>query len=99
MNDLDLQKNEFKVWAKENLGEKTGEWYSPYLDKLGILLYKFKLTEESEFHDNFFIYQDYKEFEDIYIKFIGVKSYDEIDGILNGKSLRYPDSFANLKHI
>lgn len=99
LNDLNLQKNEFKVWAKENLGEKTGEWYSPYLDKLGILLSKFKLTEESEFHDNFFIYQDYKEFEDIYIKFIGVKSYDEIDGILNGKALRYPDSFANLKHI
>ena len=66
MKDLELQENEFKNWAKENLGEKTGKWYSDYLDKLGILLSTFKLTEESEFHDNFFIYQDYKECEDIY---------------------------------
>ena len=36
-------KEKYIVWVTENLGEKTGIWYSPYLEKLGFLLDKFEL--------------------------------------------------------
>jgi 5-methylcytosine-specific restriction enzyme B len=39
MNDVvNTQKEKYKTWVTENLGEKTGMWYTPYLEKLGILL-------------------------------------------------------------
>lgn len=86
----------FSEWVSENLGEKTGAWYSPYLEKMGILLKQFGLDKNLEFHDNFFDYQTYEEFKKVYQQIIG-QSDHEIEEILKGRQLRYPDSFAEQK--
>ena len=58
------QKEQYKAWVTENLGEKTGVWYAPYLEKLGNLLETFGLG--SGYKENFFDYQSYSEFKSIY---------------------------------
>lgn len=45
MNDiLNTQKEKYKAWVTENLGEKTGIWYAPYLENLGDTLERFELA-------------------------------------------------------
>lgn len=93
---VENQKNQFAAWAKENLGEKTGLWYAPYLEQLGTLLRQFNLDGGKEFYQNFFYYRSFAEFKDIYKSIIG-QNDDEISAILKGKQLRYPDSYAQQK--
>ena len=64
MNDLHAQKEKYKVWVTENLGEKTGMWYAPYLEQLGALLAKYKLADG--YKHNFFEYQSYSEYKQVY---------------------------------
>ena len=40
-DSMEVRKQRYKDWAKDNLGEKTGIWYAPYLEKLGSLLNRF----------------------------------------------------------
>lgn len=42
-DSMEVRKRQYKDWAKDNLGEKTGIWYAPYLEKLGSLLNRFGL--------------------------------------------------------
>lgn len=51
-NSMEIRKQLFRDWAKDNLGEKTGIWYTPYLEKLGLLLSKFELS--NSYFENFF---------------------------------------------
>lgn len=34
-NSMEVRKEQYIGWATENLGDKTGIWYAPYLEKLG----------------------------------------------------------------
>ncbi|MFW8577091.1 hypothetical protein ACOJBY_09755 [Enterococcus entomosocium] len=44
MSDLmEVRKEQYIGWATENLGDKTGIWDAPYLEKLGSLLKRFGL--------------------------------------------------------
>ncbi|MGV9034433.1 AAA family ATPase [Lactococcus lactis] len=92
----DKQKKEFSLWAKENLGEKVGIWYAPYIEKFGTLLRKFDLDAEKDYYTNFFFYTSFDEFKDIYKQVIG-QSDDEIAEIIKGKQLRYPEKYAQQK--
>ena len=65
-NSAEEQKNHFSKWAAENLGEKTGIWYSPYIEELGTLLSQFGIGKG--YYDNFFYYRTYKEFKEVYIQ-------------------------------
>jgi 5-methylcytosine-specific restriction protein B len=76
----------------ENLGEKTGIWYAPYLEKLGHLLEKFEL--ENGYKENFFDYQSYSEFKNIYQK-MTKQSNEDIEKFVTGKGIpRYPQNFG-----
>lgn len=90
------QKKQFSAWAKENLGEKTGIWYAPYIEQLGSLLKKFELDIDNDYHQNFFYYQMYSDFKNVYQEIIGQNEADIID-ILKGKAKRYPKNYADLK--
>lgn len=90
------QKEQFSEWASENLGETVGSWYSAFLEQFGLLLEKFNLNEGKKYHHNFFCYQTFSDFRDVYKSIIG-QSDDEISAILKGKPVRYPDSYAQQK--
>lgn len=92
MNDLiNSQKEKYKVWVTENLGEKTGTWYSPYLEQLGYLLDKFGLGKG--FKINFFEYESYLEFKNIYQQ-MTEQSDEDIEKIVTGNGTpRYPEKF------
>lgn len=93
MNDiLNTQKEKYKAWVTENLGEKTGLWYTPYLEKLGDLLEKYEL--ESGYKANFFEYQSYLEFKYIYQQ-ITEQSDEDIERYITGKGTpRYPEKYG-----
>lgn len=95
-NSADEQKYQFSAWATENLGEKTGIWYSPYLERLGVLLKQFELNKGHSFYENFFYYRSFEEFKEVYKQLIG-QNDEDISKILNGKQIRYPDSYAQEK--
>lgn len=90
---VEEQKKKFSDWSKENLGEKSGVWYSPYLEELGILLKKFELDNGNNYYDNFFYYQTFEEFREIY-KLVTGQTDSEIVEILKGKRLGYPVSYT-----
>ena len=85
------QKEKYSIWVTENLGEKTGMWYAPYLEELGALLKRFEL--HIGYKENFFDYKNYEDFKVIY-KQITQQSDAEITEILNGGKVRYPQSYA-----
>ncbi|MGG6359615.1 AAA family ATPase [Peribacillus frigoritolerans] len=93
MNDfVNSQKEKYKVWVTENLGEKTGIWYSPYLEQLGYLLDKFELG--TGYKQNFFDYQLYSEFKNVYQQ-MTKQSDEDIEKLVNGKGIpRYPEEFG-----
>lgn len=93
-NSVEEQKEKFFKWAAENLGEKTGIWYSPYLDELGTLLSQFGIG--NGYYDNFFYYRTYKEFKDVYIQ-ITEQNEEDIPAILKGKAKQFPKSYATKK--
>ncbi|MGL4335168.1 MAG: hypothetical protein ACRCSC_08950, partial [Lactococcus garvieae] len=95
-NSADEQKYQFSAWATENLGEKTGIWYSPYLERLGVLLKQFELNKGHGFYENFFYYRSFEEFKEVYKQLIG-QNDEDISKILKGKQIRYPDSYAQEK--
>ncbi|WEB81022.1 AAA family ATPase [Vagococcus lutrae] len=99
-NDANDQKQQFSDWAKENLGEKTGLWYSPFLEKLGKLLKNFGLDNGRGYYTNFFYYRSYDELEEIYLEITKQPEADMSD-ILKGTSKRYPNSFndVNIKWL
>ena len=92
---MDEQVNErierYKEWVAENLGEKTGIWYTPYLEKLGHLLEKFGLA--SGYKNNFFEYQTFSEFKNIYQQ-ITEQNDEDIERLVNGSTPRYPKKFG-----
>lgn len=88
-------KEKYKAWVTENLGERTGEWYTPYLEKLGHLLEKYELA--SGYKENFFEYQSYSEFKNVYQQ-MTEQSDEDIDRLVTGKSTpRYPKKFATIR--
>ncbi|MEK4967051.1 AAA family ATPase [Cytobacillus sp. FSL R7-0696] len=93
MNDLvNSQKEKYIIWATENLGEKTGIWYSPYLEQLGYLLEKFQL--DMGYKKNFFEYQSYLEYKNVYQK-MTKQSDEDIEKFVTGKGIpRYPEEFG-----
>jgi 5-methylcytosine-specific restriction enzyme B len=94
-NVLNNQKEKYKIWVTENLGEKTGMWYTPYLEKLGYLLEKFGLA--SGYKENFFHYQSYLEYKKIYQQ-ITEQSDEDIERLVTGKSIpRYPTEFGTTR--
>ena len=89
---IDARKEKYKSWVTENLGEKTGIWYTPYLEKLGSLLEKFDLGHGYE--KNFFAYSSYGEYKTIYQDITG-QSDEDIDTLVTGRGTpRYPERFA-----
>lgn len=93
MNDtLNTQKENYKAWVTENLGEKTGIWYAPYLEKLGHLLKKYGLA--SGYKENFFEYQTYQEFKNVYQQ-MTEQSDEDIEKYVGGKGTpRYPEKYG-----
>lgn len=89
MDNIKDRINTFRDWAKENIGEKTGIWYSPYLKKMGHYLKIFNFEDSDGLKDNFFEYSTYKSFKEIYQKLFK-ESDESIQEILKGKTLRYP---------
>ena len=63
-DSMEVRKQRYKDWTKDNLGEKTGIWYAPYLEKLGSLLNRFGLG--SSYFENFFYYKTFDEFQEVY---------------------------------
>ena len=49
---VNMRKERYTSWVTENLGEKTGVWYTPYLEKLGFLLNEYNLA--NGYRHNFF---------------------------------------------
>lgn len=96
MNDVvNAQKEKYKAWVTENLGEKTGMWYTPFLEKLGHLLDKFGLG--SSYKENFFDYQSYSEYKNIYQQ-MTEQSDEDIERLVTGKSTpRYPEKFGRTR--
>lgn len=95
MVDLNIQKQKYKVWVTENLGEKTGIWYAPYLEKLGNLLEKYELAKGYE--EDFFAYQSYPEFKNIY-KQMTEQSDEDIERYVSGKGTpRYPEKYGTTR--
>ncbi|WP_175618877.1 AAA family ATPase [Virgibacillus halodenitrificans] len=92
VNDL---KERYKAWVTENLGEKTGKWYTPYLERLGYLLDKYGLA--SGYKENFFEYQSYLEFKNIYQQ-MTEQSDEDIERLVAGKSTpRYPEKYGTTR--
>ncbi|MGE7811741.1 AAA family ATPase [Lysinibacillus capsici] len=93
---LNTQKEKYKAWVTENLGEKTGGWYSPYLEKLGQLLEKFGLC--SGYKENFFDYQSYSEYKKVYQQ-MTEQSDEDIERLVSGKGTpRYPAKFGTTRN-
>ncbi|WKA54475.1 AAA family ATPase [Planococcus shixiaomingii] len=94
-NALNIQKEKYKAWVTENLGEKTGIWYAPYLEKLGHLLEKYELA--SGYKENFFEYQSYLEFKNIYQQ-MTEQSDEDIERYVSGKGTpRYPGKYGTTR--
>jgi len=94
-DDVNTQKEKYKVWVTENLGEKTGLWYTPYLEKLGHLLEKFGLG--SDYKEDFFDYQSYSEYKNIYQQ-MTEQSDEDIERLITGKGTpRYPEKFGTTR--
>src|SRR5690625_220785 len=92
---VNTQKEKYKTWVTENLGEKTGIWYTPYLEKLGHLLEKFGLA--SDYKENFFNYQSYSEYKKVYQQ-MTEQSDDDIERLVTGKGTpRYPKKFGTTR--
>jgi 5-methylcytosine-specific restriction protein B len=91
MITVDGQKENYSEWVTENLGEKTGMWYAPYLEKMGIYLEMFELAHG--YQDNFFAYQTYEEFARIYGELTGETQAD-IAIVLEGITKHYPKEFV-----
>lgn len=93
--DVNIQREQYKAWVTENLGEKTGVWYAPYLEKLGRLLETFGL--DSGYKENFFDYQSYLEFKSIYQQ-MTEQSDEDIEKFVTGKGTpRYPEKFGTIR--
>lgn len=90
-NLMEEQKQQYVSWVTENLGEKTGIWYAPYLEKLGALLDRFNLGVG--FNDNFFSYLSYPDYKKVYQR-ITSENDDDIKPILEGKQKRYTKNFV-----
>lgn len=94
-NVLNTLKEEYKIWVTENLGESTGRWYTPYLEKLGYLLDKYGLA--SGYKANFFDYQTYSEFKNIYQQ-MTEQSDEDIEKLVTGQSTpRYPEKYGTTR--
>lgn len=87
---MDIKKEYFE-WVSLNLGEKTGVWYTPYIEELGIKLNKYY---NLDLKTNFFDYFSYNEFKKIYQE-ITKETDDSIQMIINGSSKKYPVAFNN----
>ncbi len=87
---MDIKKEYFE-WVSLNLGEKTGVWYTPYIEELGIKLNKYY---NLDLKSNFFDYFSYNEFKKIY-QGITKETDDSIQMIINGSSKKYPVAFNN----
>ncbi|WP_205524778.1 AAA family ATPase [Paenibacillus sp. ALJ109b] len=96
MNDVvKTQKEKYIAWVTENLGEKTGGWYTPYLEKLGHLLEKFALG--SGYKEDFFNYQSYSEYKNIYQQ-MTEQNDEDIERLVTGKGTpRYPKKFGAIR--
>ena len=94
-NVLNARKEKYRSWVTENLGESTGSWYTPYLEKLGYLLEKYGLA--SGYKENFFDYQTYSEFKNIYQQ-MTEQSDEDIERLVTGKSTpRYPEKYGTTR--
>ncbi|WP_041701841.1 restriction endonuclease [Gottschalkia acidurici] len=90
-----IRKEKYRAWVTENLGELTGSWYTPYLEKLGYLLEKYGLA--SSYKENFFDYQTYSEFKNIYQQ-MTEQSDEDIERLVTGKSTpRYPEKYGTTR--
>ena len=84
----------FVEWATDNLGESAGIWYEPYIREAGYLLKKFGL--DHDYKDNFFEYSNYDDFLKVFLD-ITKQDPQDIDSILAGSSLWYPEEFREYK--
>lgn len=89
MQNTEQRMIDFIEWSSENIGEKTGGWYSPYLKKLGMYLKLFNFQSTNSLKDNFFEYSTYESFSSIY-KQLFQETDDNISEIIKGKTKRYP---------
>lgn len=92
-DSMEVRKQRYKDWAKDNLGEKTGIWYAPYLEKLGSLLNRFGLG--SSYFENFFYYKTFDEFQEVYQKITG-DTDSSLSEILKGKRKNYTKEFVEI---
>lgn len=92
-DSMEVRKQRYKDWAKDNLGEKTGIWYAPYLEKLGSLLNRFGLG--SSYFENFFYYKTFDEFQEVYQKITG-ETDSSLSEILKGKRKNYTKEFVEI---
>ncbi|MBB5887148.1 AAA family ATPase [Lactovum miscens] len=89
------QKKYFSDWSKDNLGEKTGIWYAPFLENLGKLFKDFSLDNGRDYFTNFFNYRSFEEFKNIYLD-ITQQPESDVPVILKGINKRYPNSFNEI---
>ncbi|CCK20657.1 restriction endonuclease [Lactococcus laudensis] len=92
-DSMEVRKQRYKDWAKDNLGEKTGIWYAPYLEKLGSLLNRFGLG--SSYFENFFYYKTFDEFQEVYQKITG-DTDSSLSEILKVKRKNYTKEFVEI---
>lgn len=92
-DSMEVRKQRYKDWTKDNLGEKTGIWYAPYLEKLGSLLNRFGLG--SGYFENFFYYKTFGEFQEVYQKITG-DTDSSLSEILKGKRKNYTKEFVEI---
>lgn len=91
-NVLNTRKEKYRAWVTENLGESTGSWYTPYLEKLGYLLKKYGLA--NGYKENFFDYQTYSKFKNVYQQ-MTEQSDEDIERLVTGKGTpRYPEKYG-----
>lgn len=95
---VEQQMQKYTTWSADNLGKQTGTWYSFYLVEMGGLLNKFNLYENISLNNNFFEYQSFEEFKQIY-KQLTEDTDEAVKRILAGKAIRYPDSFKRIDEI
>jgi len=81
--------SEFIEWSTENIGEKTGGWYSPYLESMGYYLKLFEFEDVHDLEDDFFEYNTYDSFYQIYQQLFK-ESEETIAEVIKGKNKRYP---------
>ena len=79
----------FVDWATENLGQKTGIWYKPFLEKMGQILSEAQIS--NEFKENFFEYQSFERFLPVYKDILG-ESEESVFQVLMGKTSSYSNT-------